>query len=89
MVPTLKDASGLHTLSRPISPFAGPKEEAIFKSVIFFFFFFFFFFATTSNKNFPLGSPAKVKRLFSGLGSLVGFWQDWVGGSAQGGEAEE
>ena len=43
MVPTLKDASGLHTLSRPISPFAGPKEEAIFKRVIFFFFFFFFF----------------------------------------------
>lgn len=50
---------------------------------------FFFLFAMTSNKNFPPSSPAKVKRRFSGLGSLLGSWQDWLGGSALGGEAEE
>lgn len=44
VVPTLKDASGLCPLSRPISLFAGPEEEVHFKSVVFYFFFFFLFF---------------------------------------------
>ena len=69
--------------------FCWPQRRGYFQKHDFLFLLLFFFFAMTSNKNFPLSSPAKVKRLFSGSGSLVGFWQDWLRDSALGGEAEK